>query len=166
MQNMTFRRITCHNNPNGDFTVCCGHDFVYENCHMRFSMLPRVESALVRNCTVKGGSNFGCASRKGTGYLRFENNDFAPCWEISVGSSKDLTERDGVPEWELVIDGAAFRGKSETQQTRINAHKTGRYRNCTFENCVLSGPPERFTDCTLGSGCTTKPPWPKKRTNR
>ena len=163
MQNMTFRRITCHDNPNGEFTVCCGHAFVYENCHMRFSMYPRVESALIRNCKVKGGSGFGCTSRQGTGYLRFENNDFARSWKIDIGSSKGLTERNGIPEWELVIDNATFRGESEARPAQIIAQKTGRYRNCTFENCKIVGPPERFTDCKLGKGCATDPSWSQKK---
>ena len=26
--------------------------------------------------------------------------------------------------------------------------------DCTFENCVLKGPADHFSDCTVGPGCT------------
>ena len=153
MQNMTFRRVTCHDNPNGDFTVCCGHSFVYENCSMRWWMWQRVHSPLVRNCTVKGGE-WDCLTRTRNGYTRFENNVY-DCRAIRLGTQADVAVRKKVtPDWEIVLDGGTFRGADTNAPMRVSAELTGRFRNCTFENCQLVGPEKRFTDCTLGAGCT------------
>ena len=153
MQNMTYRRINCHDNPNGDFTVCCGHSFVYEDCSMRFSVNQRVHSALFRNCTIRGG-NWDCLTLTRDGYKRFENNTFVR--GITLGTPKWLVERKKVPtDWEIVLNDAVFKGKSKDEPMRVEVGETGRYRNCTFENCKLVGPKDHFTDCTIGPGCST-----------
>jgi hypothetical protein len=36
----------------------------------------------------------------------------------------------------------------------VTVGQTGRFRDCTFENCVLKGPADHFTDCKIGAGCT------------
>ena len=36
----------------------------------------------------------------------------------------------------------------------VTAGQTGRFRACTFENCILKGPDDHYTDCTIGPGCT------------
>ena len=153
MQNMTFRRINCHDNPNGDFTVCCGHSFVYENCSMRFNVNQRVHSALFRNCTIKGGS-WNCLTLTRDGYKRFENNTFVR--GITLGTPSWYFKRHAIKtDWEIVLNDAAFKGKSAEEPMRVEAGLTGRYRNCTFENCQLVGPKDRFTDCKIGDGCST-----------
>ena len=153
MQNMTYRNVRCHDNPNGDFTVCCGHSFVYENCSMRFSVNQRVHSALFRNCTINGGT-WDCLTLTRDGYKRFENNTFVR--GITLGTPKWSIERKKVPtDWEIVLNDAVFKGKSAADPMRVEVGLTGRYRNCMFENCQLVGPKDRFTDCKIGDGCST-----------
>ncbi len=156
MQNMTFRRIRCHDNPNGDFTVCCGHSFVYEDCSMGFGVNQRVHSALFRNCTVKGGT-WDCLTLSRDGYKRFENNVYEGGKggrAITIGTPADIIARKKVvPDWELVLDRGVFRGKSTDEPLTVVVGQTGRFRACTFENCILKGPANRYTDCTIGPGC-------------
>ena len=149
MQNMTFRRVTCHDNPNGDFTVCCGHSFVYENCAMRWWMWQRVHSPLVRNCTVKGGT-WDCLTRTRNGYTRFENNTYVGR-EFSLGTpANEIARKKVAPDWEIVLDGGVFRGAGTNALMKVTVGETGRFRNCTFENCKILGPKDHFTDCTFG----------------
>ena len=153
MQNMTFRRIRCHGNPNGDFTVCCGHSFVYEDCDMRFWILQRVHSALFRRCRIKGGT-WDCLTLTRDGYKRFEDNTYEGT-SICIGTPADIVARKKVePDWEIVLDGGTFKGKSADEPMTVTAGQTGRFRACTFENCVLKGPADHYTDCVIGPGCT------------
>lgn len=88
------------------------------------------------------------------GYKRFENNTFVR--GITLGTPKWLVERKKVPtDWEIVLNDAVFKGKSKDEPMRVEVGETGRYRNCTFENCKLVGPKDHFTDCTIGPGCST-----------
>ena len=150
MQNMTHRRICCHDNPNGDFHACCGHAFVYEDCKMGFRLDQRVHSALIRNCTVTGGY-FPCLTFSRGGYTRFENNTFTG--GICLGMPKNILNSKastGIkPDWEIVIDNGVFKGKDKDHPLSFSAGATGRYRACTFENCILGGAKEAFTDCKL-----------------
>ncbi len=153
MQNMTFRRIKCHGNPNGDFTVCCGHSFVYEDCDMRFGVNQRVHSAVFRRCKIRGGT-WDCLTLTRDGYKRFEDNVY-DCGYICIGTPADIVARKKVdPDWELVLNGGVFKGKSAEEPMSVTVGQTGRFRDCTFENCVLKGPADHFTDCTVGPGCT------------
>ena len=153
MQNMTFRRVTCHDNPNGDFTVCCGHSFVYEDCDMGFWVLQRVHSAVFRRCRIKGGT-WDCLTLTRDGYKRFEDNTY-DCKSICIGTPANLVLSKKVePDWELVLDGGVFKGKSADEPMTVTAGQTGRFRACTFENCILKGPADHYTDCTIGPGCT------------
>lgn len=153
MQNMTFRRIRCHDNPNGDFTVCCGHSFVYEDCDMRFWVMQRVHSAVFRRCRIRGGT-WDCLTLTRDGYKRFEDNVY-DCKSICIGTPADIVQRKKVePDWELVLDGGVFKGKSAEEPMMVTAGQTGRFRNCTFENCVLKGPADHYSDCKIGAGCT------------
>ena len=153
MQNMTFRRVKCHGNPNGDFTVCCGHSFVYEDCDMRFWVMQRVHSAVFRRCRIRGGT-WDCLTLTRDGYKRFEDNVY-DCKSICIGTPADIVLRKKVePDWELVLDGGVFKGKSAEEPMTVTVGRTGRFRACTFENCILKGPADHFSDCTIGSGCT------------
>ncbi len=153
MQNMTFRRIKCHGNPNNDFTVCCGHSFVYEDCDMRFSVNQRVHSAVWRRCRIKGGV-WDCLTLTRDGYKRFEDNTY-DCGNISIGTPADIVARKKIePDWELVLEGGVFKGGSADEPMTVTAGQTGRFRACTFENCILKGPANHYSDCTIGPGCT------------
>ena len=153
MQNMTFRRVTCHDNPNNDFTVCCGHSFVYEDCDMRFWVMQRVHSAVFRRCRIRGGT-WDCLTLTRDGYKRFEDNTY-DCKAICIGTPADIVARKKVdPDWELVLNGGAFKGRSAEEPMSVTVGQTGRFRGCTFENCVLKGPADHYTDCTIGPGCT------------
>ncbi len=144
MQNFTFRNIVCHDNPNGDFTVCCGHSFVYENCTMRWWMCQRVHSPVVRNSTVKGG-RWDALTRTRNGYTRFENNVY-DCKTLTIGTPANLVKRKGVkPDWEVVLNGGVFRGTGEPM--KLTAGETGYFRNCTFENVVKEGPADHYINC-------------------
>ena len=152
MQNMTFRRVNCHDNPNGEFTVCCGHSFVYEDCTARFGVNQRVHSALFRRCRIKGGV-WDCLTLTRDGYKRFEDNIYEG--SVCIGTPADIVLRKKVdPDWEIVLDGGTFKGKSAESPMTVTAGQTGRFRACTFENCLLKGPADHFSDCTIGPGCT------------
>ncbi len=148
MQNFTFRNIVCHDNPNGDFTVCCGHSFVYENCSMRWHMSQRVHSPIVRNSTIKGGT-WDALTRTRNGYTRFENNvyDISSERGLTVGRTASAIKKGKVtPDWCVVLEGGVFRGKPN-QPIKLTAGETGYYRNCTFENVEKTGPADHFINC-------------------
>lgn len=147
MQNLTHRRIRCHDNPNGDFHACCGHGFVYEDCTMGLHLDQRVNSAVIRNCTVTGGY-FPCLTFYRGGYTRFVNNVYTG--GICVGMAKNIIAHKGVkPDWELVLDHGVFKGRDRDHPLTFSAGATGRYRACTFENCRLEASTNAFTDCTF-----------------
>ena len=153
MQNMTFRRVNCHDNPNGEFTVCCGHSFVYEDCTARFGVNQRVHSAIWRRCRIKGGT-WDCLTLTRDGYKRFEDNTYVG-GAICIGTPAEIVARKKVdPDWEVVLNGGVFKGKSAEEPMSVTVGRTGRFRDCTFENCVLKGPADHFSDCKIGPGCT------------
>jgi len=143
MQNFTYRNVRCHDNPNGDFTVCCGHSFVYEKCDMRWWFWQRVHSPVIRDSIVRGGT-FDCLTRTRNGYTRFENNTY-DLSKLTLGTADSVIKQKGVtPDWEIVLDGAVIKGKSKESPATVTAHKTGRFRACTFENCEQKGVKENF----------------------
>ena len=111
---------------------------------MRWWMWQRVHSPLIRNCTVKGGA-WDCLTRTRNGYTRFENNAYVGR-EFRLGTpANEIARKKIAPDWEIVLDGGAFRGASTNAPMKVTAGQTGRFRNCTFENCELVGPKDRFT---------------------
>ena len=143
-QNFTYRRITCHDNPHGDFTVCCGHDFTYEDCNMRIWAMRRVGGACYRNCTIKGGE-FECRYRSRLHAVRFENCRFTG--SVQIGSSKKDDKKIDQADWEIVLNGAEIVGADPAKPISVTAGTTGRIRNCTIRNAVLKGEKAHFENC-------------------
>ena len=145
-QNYTYRRITCHDNPHGDFTVCCGHDFTYEDCNMRIWAMRRVGGACYRNCTLKGGE-FECRYRSRLHAVRFENCRFTR--DVQIGSSKKDDKKIDQADWEIVLNGAEIAGADPAKPISVTAGTTGRIRNCTIRNAVLKGEKAHFENCKM-----------------
>ena len=51
MQDVTFRKLNFHDNPNNDFLTCAGHNFVIEDMTAgKVYFWERTNSYVVRNC--------------------------------------------------------------------------------------------------------------------
>ena len=131
MQNATFRNIRCHDNPNGDFTICCGHDFVFENCDMGIWVAERGQSTLLRNNTFRRAT-FDCTWKNKTMYTRFENNRFVD--SLYLGTDP-FTARLKTIDWEITLTDTELKGTPE-KPLHLWVRKTGRLRNCPTENIV------------------------------
>lgn len=132
MQNATFRNIRCRDNPNGDFTICCGHDFVFENCDMSIWIAERGQSTLLRNNTFRRAT-FDCTWKTRTMYTRFENNRFVD--SLYLGTDP-FTARLKTIDWEITLTDTELKG-TPGKPLRLWVRKTGRLRNCPTENVVL-----------------------------
>jgi len=143
MQNYLFRRVKCHDNPHGDLTVCCGHDFVYEDCDARISADRRVGGACYRNSRLRG--SFGCRYRSRLLASRFENCTFVG--DVKIGSDRKDDKKVDRANWEIVCDGCTFEGPSPDRPIEVKVAQTGRIRNAKIRNAVLSGDPKRFESC-------------------
>ncbi len=123
-QNATFRNIRCHDNPNGDFTICCGHDFVFDGCNMRMWVMARGQSTLFRGCTFPS-ADFDCTWKTRTMYSRFENCRFLN--GLSLGTDETAERKD--LDWEIVLTDTELKGTPE-KPFKLKLGKTGRLRNC------------------------------------
>ena len=131
MQNATFRNIRCRDNPNGDFTICCGHDFVFENCDMSIWVAERGQSTLLRNNTFRRAT-FDCTWKNKTMYTRFENNRFVD--SLYLGTDP-FTARLKTIDWEITLTDTKLKGTPE-RPLHLWVRKTGRLRDCSTENIV------------------------------
>ena len=130
-QNHTFRNIRTHDNPNGNFTICCSHDFVFEDCDFSIWTWTRAQSTLFRNCIFRK-ANLTCKSRMRSMYTRIENCRFTEGLELGVGKN-DRKNPNQKFDWEIVLADTELRGTPE-KPFALTVGLAGRLRDCKTEN--------------------------------
>ena len=143
MQDVTFRNLNFHDNPNNDFLTCAGHNFVIENMKAgKVYFWERTNSYVVRNSNNISYANLGHSTRQRTGYVRFYNNTING--NISIGAAE---ENDN---WPLTVKDCTINGRAE------NVVDKGLYLRCTINNAIDNGDKwnlglggGNFKDCTI-----------------
>lgn len=146
MQDVTFRNLNFHDNPNNDFLTCAGHNFVIENMKAgKVYFWERTNSYVVRNCDNIDSANLGHTTRQRTGYVRFYNNTVNG--NISIGAAE---ENDN---WPLTIKDCTINGRAE------NVVDKGLYLRCTIGAATKNNSNSTW-NTALGTGnfkdCTIK----------
>ena len=145
MQDVTFRKLNFHDNPNNDFLTCAGHNFVIENMvDGKVHFWERTNSYIVRNCDNLNSASLGHTSRKRSGYVRFCNNTING--NISIGAAEENDD------WPLTVKDCNINGRAE------NTIDTGLYLRCDIgksnnkdNNLNISLGSGNFKDCTISN---------------
>lgn len=145
MQDVTFRKLNFHDNPNNDFLTCAGHNFVIEDMiDGKVHFWERTNSYVVRNCNNLSSAYLGHTSRKRSGYVRFCNNTING--NISIGASEENDD------WPLTVKDCNINGRAE------NTIDTGLYLRCDIgksnnkdNNWNISLGSGNFKDCTISN---------------
>ena len=162
MQDVTFRKLNFHDNPNNDFLTCAGHNFVIEDMiDGKVHFWERTNSYVVRNCDNLSSAYLGHTSRKRSGYIRFCNNTINGNINIEAAQKNDTcspTVKDcniyGRAEntidtglylrcnigkfnikdnnWNIALGSGNF--KDCTISNKSGENMGGTYENCAFEN--------------------------------
>lgn len=143
MQDVTFRKLNFHDNPNNDFLTCAGHNFVIEDMiDGKVYFWERTNSYVVRNCDNLDNASLGHTSRKRSGYVRFYDNTVNGNITIGAAEENDI--------WPLTIKDCNINGRAE------NIIDTGLYLRCNIDksnnkdnnwNTALAN--GNFKDCTI-----------------
>lgn len=146
MQDVTFRNLNFHDNPNNDFLTCAGHNFVIENMKAgKVYFWERTNSYVVRNCDNIDSANLGHTTRQRTGYVRFYNNTING--NISIGAAEDNDD------WPLTVKDCNINGRAE------NALNKGLFLKCTISSATDNNSNSNW-NTALGNGnfkdCTIK----------
>ena len=145
MQDVTFRKLNFHDNPNNDFLTCAGHNFVIEDMiDGKVHFWERTNSYVVRNCNNLSSAYLGHTSRKRSGYVRFCNNTIND--NISIGAAEENDD------WPLTVKDCNINGRAE------NTIDTGLYLRCDIgksnnkaNNLNISLGSGNFKDCTISN---------------
>ena len=145
MQDVTFRKLNFHDNPNNDFLTCAGHNFVIEDMiDGKVHFWERTNSYVVRNCNNLSSAYLGHTSRKRSGYVRFCNNTING--NISIGAAEENDT------WSLTVKDCNINGRAE------NTIDTGLYLRCDIgksnnkdNNWNISLGSGNFKDCTISN---------------
>ena len=145
MQDVTFRKLNFHDNPNNDFLTCAGHNFVIEDMiDGKVHFWERTNSYVVRNCNNLSSAYLGHTSRKRSGYVRFCNNTING--NISIGAAEENDD------WPLTVKDCNINGRAE------NTIDTGLYLRCDIgksnnkdNNWNISLGSGNFKDCTISN---------------
>lgn len=145
MQDVTFRKLNFHNNPNNDFLTCAGHNFIIEDMiDGKVYLWERTNSYVVRNCDNLDNASLGHTSRKRSGYVRFYDNTVNG--NITIGADE---ENDN---WPLTVKDCNINGRAE------NTIDTGLYLRCNIDksnnkdnNWNISLGSGNFKDCTISN---------------
>ena len=136
MQDVTFRKLNFHDNPNNDFLTCAGHNFVIEAMvDGKVHFWERTNSYVVRDCNNLDSASLGHTSRKRSGYVRFYNNT-VNC-NITIGAAEENDT------WSLTVKDCNIYGRAE------NTIDTGLYLRC---NIGKSNNKDNNWNTALGSG--------------
>ena len=136
MQDVTFRKLNFHDNPNNDFLTCAGHNFVIEAMvDGKVHFWERTNSYVVRDCNNLTSASLGHTSRKRSGYVRFYNNTINGNISIGAAEENDI--------WPLTIKDCNINGRAE------NIIDTGLYLRC---NIGKSNNKDNNWNTALGSG--------------
>ena len=146
MQDVTFRDLNFHDNPNNDFLTCAGHNFVIENMKAgKVYFWERTDCYVVRNSDNISYANLGHTTRQRTGYVRFYNNTVNG--NISIGAAE---ENDN---WPLTVKDCTINGRAE------NVVDKGLYLRCTIGAATKNNSNSTW-NTALGTGnfkdCTIK----------
>ena len=146
MQDVTFRNLNFHDNPNNDFLTCAGHNFVIENMKAgKVYFWERTDCYVVRNSDNISYANLGHTTRQRTGYVRFYNNTVNG--NISIGAAE---ENDN---WPLTVKDCTINGRAE------NVVDKGLYLRCTIGAATKNNSNSTW-NTALGTGnfkdCTIK----------
>lgn len=145
MQDVTFRKLNFHDNPNNDFLTCAGHNFIIEDMiDGKVYFWERTNSYVVRNCDNLDSASLGHTSRKRSGYTRFYNNTVNG--NITIGAAEENDD------WPLTVKDCSINGRAE------NTIDTGLYLRCNIGksnnkdnnwNTALGN--GNFKDCTINN---------------
>ena len=136
MQDVTFRKLNFHDNPNNDFLTCAGHNFVIEAMvDGKVHFWERTNSYVVRDCNNLDNASLGHTSRKRSGYVRFYNNTVNG--NITIGAAEENDT------WSLTVKDCNIYGRAE------NTIDTGLYLRC---NIGKSNNKDNNWNTALGSG--------------
>lgn len=146
MQDVTFRNLNFHDNPNNDFLTCAGHNFVIENMKAgKVYFWERTNSYVVKNSNNISNTNLGHTSRQRTGYVRFYDNTVNG--NISIGAAEDNDD------WPLTIKDCNINGRAE------NVLNKGLFLKCTISSATDNNSNSNW-NTALGNGnfkdCTIK----------
>lgn len=138
MQDVTFRKLNFHDNPNNDFLTCAGHNFVIEDMKAgKVYFWERTNSYVVRNCDNISSANLGHTTRQRSGYVRFYANTING--NISIGAAE---ENDN---WPLTVKDCTINGRAE------NVIDNGLYLRCNIDSATKSSSNNTW-NTALGSG--------------
>jgi hypothetical protein len=102
MQDTTFRRNICRDNPGSNSLLCCaGQNFIFEENESAIHFYPRTYSVCVRNNNILTG-DYSCDGRTRSGYARFTNNRYRK--GLTVQNS-DVLERGS---WDFAFNDMNF----------------------------------------------------------
>lgn len=136
MQDVTFRKLNFHDNPNNDFLTCAGHNFIIEDMiDGKVYFWERTNSYVVRNCNNLDSASLGHTSRKRSGYTRFYNNTVNGNITIGAAEKND--------DWPLTVKDCSINGRAE------NTIDTGVYLRC---NIGKSNIKDNNWNTALGNG--------------
>ena len=136
MQDVTFRKLNFHDNPNNDFLTCAGHNFIIEDMiDGKVYFWERTNSYVVRNCDNLDSASLGHTSRKRSGYTRFYNNTVNG--NITIGAAEENDD------WPLTVKDCSINGRAE------NTIDTGVYLRC---NIGKSNIKDNNWNTALGNG--------------
>ena len=138
MQDVTFRKLNFHDNPNNDFLTCAGHNFVIEDMAAgKVYFWERTNSYVVRNSDNIAGANLGHTTRKRSGYVRFYDNTVNG--NISIGAAEENDD------WPLIVKDCIINGRAE------NVIDKALYLRCTIKSAVSNNTTNNW-NIALGNG--------------
>ena len=106
MQDVTFRNLNFHDNPNNDFLTCAGHNFTIENMiNGKIHIWDRTNSYVIRSCQNITSAYLGRKSRIRTGYIRFYDNS------IKNGI---IVDGDSNENWSIIIKDCNISGRADS----------------------------------------------------
>ena len=160
MQDVTFRMLNFHDNPNNDFLTCGGHNFIVENIISgKIHFGDRTNSYVVKNNQNITSAYFSSNSRQKIGYVRISNNYIKNGITISSTSNNS---------WSLIIKDCIINGHTESSlndyfircdigpnlfssESYVNSLGIGNYISCSihdkngahnyggnYKNCTLT----------------------------
>lgn len=138
MQDVTFRKLNFHDNPNNDFLTCAGHNFVIEDMAAgKVYFWERTNSYIVRNSNNIASTNLGHTSRQRSGYVRFYDNTIKG--NVSIGAAEENDD------WPLTVKDCDINGRAE------NVIDTGLYLRCNLVKATESNSNNNW-NTSLGNG--------------
>lgn len=141
MQDVTFRKLNFHDNPNNDFLSCAGHNFIIEEMIAgKLYFWGRTNSFVVRNNNNISSVTIHNDSKLRAGYIRFYNNT------INISINIKSQENNICP---LNIKNCTINGRAESSlNDRFIECNIGQCfnTNSSYFNSLGSG---TFINCTI-----------------